>query len=179
MNLALPLRRLQRFLPGARSTAACAVLALLVGPVMAQSSSRPVVHVRAPAPTEAIAEAPLGEAELAVAAGVYVGTLSCELGKTVTLQPDPDRPGYFHLSLGRERYHIRPVRSRTGAVRLEDPVRGAVWLQLSHKSMLMNQKLGRRLADECAGPVQRAAADALRLKPAPDLLDVAQSPRSD
>lgn len=178
MTQALPLRRPQPLLACARSTAAGAALALLAslaGPVMAQSSSRPVAQVRAPAP----AEAPLGEAELAVAAGVYVGTLACELGKTVTLQPDPERPGYFHLSLGRDRYHIRPVRSRTGAVRLEDPARGAVWLQLSHKSMLMNQKLGRRLADECAGPVQRAAADALRLKPAPDLLDVAQSPRSD
>ena len=159
----------------AMALAGLALTTALAGPAMAQSSSRPVATVRAPSPVEQ----PLGDAELAIAAGVYVGTLACELGQTVTLQPDAQRPGYFHLRLGRDQYHVRPVVSRTGAVRLEDPVRGAVWLQLSHKSMLMNQKLGRRLADECAGPVQRAAADALRLKPAPDLLDVAQSPRPD
>ena len=177
MTQALPSRRPQP-MGCARSVVAWAALAMsasLAGPALAQSSSRPVATVRAPAP----AEAALGEAELAIAATVYVGNLPCELGQAVTLQPDADRPGYFHLSLGRDRYHLRPVASRTGAVRLEDPVRGAVWLQLSHKSMLMNQRLGRRLADECAGPVQRAAADAMRLKPAPDLLDVAQSPRPD
>jgi len=138
-------------------------------------TSRPVPTVRAPA----AADTPLSEAELAVAAGVYVGTLPCELGQSVSLQADAELPGYFHLSLGRDRYHLRPILSRTGAVRLEDPLRGVVWLQLSHKSMLMNQKLGRRLADECAGPVQRLAAEALRRQPAPDLLDVAQSPRRD
>ncbi len=177
MTQALPTRRPPP-LACAFSALASAALALgsaLALPAMAQSSSRPVAAVQVPAP----AEAPLGEAELAVAASVYVGTLPCELGQTVTLQPDPDRPGHFHLLLGRDRYHIRPVPSRTGAVRLEDSVRGVVWLQLPNKSMLMNQRLGRRLADECAGPVQRAAADAMRLKPAPDLLDVAQRPRTD
>jgi hypothetical protein len=147
----------------------------LAAAVQAQpaASSRPVATVQAPA----AADAPLSDAEMAVAAQVYVGTLPCELGQTVTLQPDAERPGYFQLSLGRERYQLRPVVSRTGAVRLEDLQRGAVWLQLPHKSMLMSQRLGRRLADECAGPVQRTAAEALRLQPAPDLLDVAQSPR--
>jgi hypothetical protein len=152
-------------------------LALVAAVAQAQPapSSRPVPMVQAPA----VAESPLSDAELAVAATVYVGTLPCELGQSVTLQPDAERPGHFQLSLGRDRYLLRPALSRTGAVRLEDSLRGAVWLQLPHKSMLMNQKLGRRLADECAGPVQRSAAEALRRQPAPDLLDVAQSPRRD
>ena len=49
---------------------------------------------------------------------------------------------------------MHPVESRTGAIRLEDPMRGAMWLQLGNKSMLMSQKLGQRLADECQSPQQ-------------------------
>ena len=49
---------------------------------------------------------------------------------------------------------MHPVESRTGAIRLEDPKRGAMWLQLGNKSMLMSQKLGQRLADECQSPEQ-------------------------
>ena len=135
----------------------------------------------APAATTAVAAAPaiapLGEAELAVAPQVYVGELPCELGQRVHLQPDPVHPGYFHLQVKQQRFHLRPVPTSTGAVRLEDPAQGAVWLQLANKSMLMNQKLGRRMADECMGPVQQAMTEHLKHNPAPHLLDVAQTPR--
>ncbi len=142
--------------------------------VWAQDGSRHVRNVQVRAP--AVPDAPLSDAELAIAAGVYVGQLPCELGQTVVLQPDPTAPGYFHLQLKQHRYRVRPVLTSTGAVRLEDKAQGAVWIQLSNKSMLMNQKLGRRMADECAGPVQRAAAEHLRNNPMPHLLDVAQKP---
>lgn len=74
-------------------------------------------------------------------------------------------------------FYLRPVPTSTGAVRLEDPAQGAVWLQLANKSMLMNQKLGRRMADECMSPVQQAMTEHLKHNPAPHLLDVAQTPR--
>ncbi|MGH8848605.1 MAG: hypothetical protein ACREXQ_15380, partial [Polaromonas sp.] len=48
---------------------------------------------------------------------------------------------------------------------------GAVWLQLANKSMLMNQKLGIRLADECMSPSQLAVAEALKLNPPASVLD--------
>ena len=57
---------------------------------------------------------------------------------------------------------MHPVESRTGALRLEDPVRGALWLQLANKSMLMNQKEGKRLADECQSPDQLAYAKSMK-----------------
>jgi hypothetical protein len=63
---------------------------------------------------------------------------------------------------------MHPEESRTGAIRLEDPVRGALWLQLANKSMLMNQKEGKRLADECQSPEQVAYGK--NMKPV-DLLD--------
>jgi hypothetical protein len=46
-------------------------------------------------------------------------------------------------------------------VRLEDKA-GAVWLQIANKSMLMNQKAGQRLADECMSPEQQQVAEAIR-----------------
>jgi hypothetical protein len=55
---------------------------------------------------------------------------------------------------------------------LEDEKAGAVWLQLANKSMLMDQKNGRRLADECAHPDQVAFANDMKINPPPPLIDV-------
>jgi hypothetical protein len=121
-------------------------------------------------------EAPLTESELAVAAQVHVGALPCELGKVVRMELDATTPGFFRLHMDQQRYRLRPVESRTGAVRLEDPQQGVVWIQLANKSMLMSQKLGRRLADECAGESQQQVAAALKLNPAPSLLDPLPAP---
>lgn len=118
-----------------------------------------------------VIEAPLTESELAVAAQVHVGALPCELGKVVRMELDATTPGFFRLHIDQQRYRLRPVESRTGAVRLEDPQQGVVWIQLANKSMLMSQKLGRRLADECAGESQQQVAAALKLNPAPSLLE--------
>lgn len=118
-----------------------------------------------------VADAVLTEAELGVASAVHVGALACELGQSVQLDADPLAPGYFRLQLQKTVFRMRPVESRTGAVRLEDEKQGAVWIQLANKSMLMSQKLGRRLADECAGAVQRGVAQAMKLNPLPSLLD--------
>ena len=68
------------------------------------------------------------------------------------------REGFFFVSRGVNKFVMHPVESRTGAIRLEDPARGALWLQLANKSMLMNQKEGKRLADECQSPEQVAFA---------------------
>jgi hypothetical protein len=66
---------------------------------------------------------------------------------------------------------MTPVVSSTGAIRLEDAQAGAMWLQLSNKSMLMNSKVGQRIADECQSPAQMAVAEAMKLAPPPGLLD--------
>lgn len=128
------------------------------------------VAVVAAAPV-VVADAPLTDSELAVANQVHVGALPCELGKVVHMERDATTPGFFRLHVDQQRYRLRPVESRTGAVRLEDPQQGVVWIQLANKSMLMSQKLGRRLADECAGESQQQVAAALKLNPAPSLLD--------
>lgn len=117
------------------------------------------------------AEAALTPAELAIAERVDVGTLPCELGASVTLTKDPKVPGYFDMHGKNFKYRMFPVLTSTGAIRLEDQKAGAVWLQLANKSMLMNQKLGIRLADECMSPAQMAVAENLKLNPPASILD--------
>lgn len=117
------------------------------------------------------AEAALTPAELAIGERIYQGRMPCELGAFVTLTADAKVPGYFDVQIKNVKYRMFPVITRTGAIRLEDQKAGAVWLQLANKSMLMNQKLGQRLADECMSPEQVKVAQMLLSNPAPNLLD--------
>jgi len=112
----------------------------------------------------------LSEADVEVAKKVYVGEIPCELGASVTVTP-MKREGMFMVTTKGHRFRMHPVESRTGAIRLEDPKRGAMWLQLGNKSMLMSQKLGQRLADECQSPAQLTYAEALKAKPLPSILE--------
>ena len=118
------------------------------------------------------AEAALTPGELAVAQRVYTGRLPCELGSFVTVTADVKNPGYFDVLEGKQKFRMFPVETTTGAIRLEDKKAGAVWLQLGNKSMLMSQKLGARLADECMSPAQAAVAAALKIQPAVSPLDI-------
>ena len=122
-------------------------------------------------PTPLAPEAPMGPDELAIADRVHQGHLPCELGATVRLEADASQPGYFYLHGKGFRYRMHPVATTTGAIRLEDRKAGAVWLQLANKSMLMDQKKGRRLADECANAEQIAFAENMKTNPPPSLID--------
>ena len=117
------------------------------------------------------AEEAMTPAELAIAERVHVGSLPCELGASVSLSPDSKAPGYFDVQGKNFKYRMFPVATTTGAIRLEDRKAGAVWLQLANKSMLMNQKLGVRLADECMSPAQVAIAENMKTNPPASVLD--------
>ena len=148
----------------------------------AAKSTKPVAVKNAPAPTkrQAAEEAQptedydptnkLTEGELAISKRVYVGEIPCELGAKVTVKP-LRREGFFLVTRGVNRFVMHPVESRTGAIRLEDPARGALWLQLGNKSMLMNQKEGKRLADECQSPEQIAFANEMKNRPPVNILE--------
>lgn len=124
------------------------------------------------------AEDALTPAELGIAERVYAGKLPCELGATVTLTADAKSPGYFDVQGKNFKYRMFPVPTTTGAIRLEDRKAGAVWLQLANKSMLMNQKTGTRLADECVSPAQVAIAEAIKLSPPVSVLDAPKAAAS-
>jgi hypothetical protein len=118
----------------------------------------------------------LTAADLEIAKKIHVGDIPCELGATVHITPHK-REGFFNVRTGIHRFRMQPVESRTGAIRLEDPRAGAMWLQLGNKSMLMSQKIGQRLADECMSPAQAAVAEALKKNPAPSLLEPLPVPK--
>ena len=124
----------------------------------------------------------LGDDLLAVAAQVHTGNMVCE-ASTVKIASIPSAQGYFDVHMGKHRYLMAPVATQTGAVRLEDTVHGAVWIQLANKSMLMNQKVGRRMADECQSPAQMVVAEAMAKMPPINILeplgDARPSPRAE
>ena len=117
------------------------------------------------------AELPLTTAQLALVPQVHTGRQACEAGVGVTLTPDSKSAGYFNVNLKNRSYHMFPVVTTTGAIRLEDKKEGAVWLQMSNKSMMMNHKLGARLADDCINDAQAAVALAMKRNATPGLLD--------
>lgn len=142
---------------------------------LARSAAKAVEEVT---PIEEDSNVILTEADLAVAQRVYVGQIPCELGSSVQITP-AKRQGFFIVqvkNMRNARYYMHPVESRTGAIRLEDPKRGALWLQLGNKSMLMSQKLGARLADECMSPEQLTLADEMKRNPPRGLLDPVDPP---
>ena len=140
------------------------------------AATRQAAHKTAPsaqpAVPKAVAEAPMGQEELSIAQRVHQGNLPCELGAAVCIEPDQIQPGYFNVQGKGFRYRMHPVATSTGAIRLEDRQAGAVWLQLANKSMLMDQKKGQRVADECAHPDQMAYATQMKNNPPPPLIEV-------
>jgi hypothetical protein len=155
-----------------------AVAAAFTAPaaIAATKAKHPVAKASAPAHAAPKAQEPvvLTPEQLAIAQRVQVGKINCELGAVVTLSPDAQSAGRFVLELGHSHYAMVPVVSSTGAIRLEDEANGALWLQLGNKSMLMNQKEGKRLADGCMTPDQMQVAQALESNPAPSLFDASK-----
>lgn len=94
--------------------------------------------------------------QMDVAARVLVGDADCEFNQRVSVTPVAGLPGYFTVSYLRKHYRMLPRETSTGAVRLEDPDAGIVWLQIPAKSMLMNTKIGQRMIDACMHATQRA-----------------------
>lgn len=119
----------------------------------------------------ALAPRALNAEEMKLADRVYTGRINCELGKHVNVTRDEKNPGHFFVSGQGFSYHMSPVGTSTGVVRLEDQRAGATWLQIANKSMLMNQKQGKRMADECMSPEQLQVAEAIKKNPPQSLLE--------
>lgn len=123
-----------------------------------------------PVPLPPVVLEELSPARLRVSEKVALGDVPCELGAHVVVKQDSN-PGRFLLEHGRLTYRMEPMLTSTGAIRLEDPTTGVVWLQLGNKSMLLNQRMGKRLADACVNLSQAAIATAMEQTKAPGLLD--------
>ena len=136
------------------------------------SSAAPTLAASAAAASAvAAAQSGLSPAEMAIAERVHVGRIACELGAHVTVAADAGAPGHFKVEGKGFKYHMAPVATSTGAVRLEDTKAGAVWLQIANKSMLMNQRSGQRLADECMSSEQVVVAESIKRNPPPSVFE--------
>lgn len=80
-----------------------------------------------------------------VPAGIY----RCELDRRVEVQQvSPDMQTAV-LKFDKKEYRLKAVLARSGALRYEDEKSGLVWLVIATKSMLLDTKNGRQLANEC------------------------------
>lgn len=93
--------------------------------------------------------------QLEISHRVLTGTAQCEFNQTVSVDTMQDKPGHFRVAFNKDVYTMTPQETSTGAVRLEDKRNGIVWLQIPSKSMMMNQKAGRRMVDGCTVAQQR------------------------
>jgi membrane-bound inhibitor of C-type lysozyme len=77
------------------------------------------------------------------------GTYRCELNRSVQVrQVAPDlQSAVIHWN--KKDYTLKAVSSKSGALRYEDSASGLVWLVIVEKSMLLDSKAGRQLANEC------------------------------
>lgn len=158
--------------PTAASTAApTAALAAPVLPLLPASPLPPVtLPARVspllpagaePAPVAAV-QAPAGE--------VWAGAYQCDHAEKVSLRPGAVAD-QVELQWKAQRWQMRRTDARSGAMRLEDASARMVWIQLPNKSMLLDQRLGRRLLDECQHDVQLETAAQMKANPPPALFD--------
>lgn len=115
----------------------------------------------APAESSA-APAPLAAADgeqLLAASQVYIGRYDCEYGQILTVSRTAGQDGYVDAEILRRKATFKPVRSSTGAIRLEEVQSGALLLvQIPSKTILMDTKAGKRLVDACRHDEQKREA---------------------
>lgn len=125
-------------------------------PVKKASKPKVAASVEPPEPET------LDDERMAVVPRVLVGDSQCEFGRSVRIEPHPSLVGRFLLSLGKQSHVLTPQPTSTGVIRLENAKAGLIWLQVPIKSMLMNAKLGQRLADNCLHTAQSAELEAMK-----------------
>ena len=103
-------------------------------------------------------EAPLPEADaeqLEAAKLAYLGDYECEFKQSIKIEPSAKKEGYVDVHHLKQVYVMKPVRSSTGALRLEDVTGRTLMIQIANKSMLLDVKIGQRIVDDCINPAQR------------------------
>lgn len=103
----------------------------------------------------------------------HLGDYECEFKRAVRVVAHPVHEGYVDLYFDKRVITARPVLSSTGAVRLED-IRGRyLMVQIAFKSMLMDTRVGQRVADDCVHDKHHEARRAAAQAPAEPGLGIA------
>ena len=139
-------------------------------PKAAQTKPAPKRPANVPPPTtaEQMADLPHADEEQRQAATlVHYGKYVCDEKFEVFVERNPVFDGYVDVRYKKDVWVMKPVASKTGAVRLED-TRGRVLLvQIPFKSMLLNTQTGQRIVDSCPHDMQRGAEAEAKTSGAP------------
>ncbi len=96
---------------------------------------------------------PLSTAHANDALATTVGHVSshyqCDLGDQLTVYKKADDNSYVNLRWRNKLYHMNRQQTTTGADRFESQKDGLVLISIPSKSMLLDSKKGRQLANEC------------------------------
>lgn len=90
--------------------------------------------------------------QFALSSGVY----RCELGQSVEIQRDAQNVNLIELHWQGTRHTLQRHDSTSGLPRYEDRQSGLLWIDLPWKSLLMDARSGRPLANECKVAQSRA-----------------------
>jgi hypothetical protein len=85
---------------------------------------------------------------------VLLGSFICALGDKIDVLGDVGSAESIKLVWKGKSYSLTSVETSTGAVRYEDKKNGYVWIQIPQKSMLLNSKTGRQVANDCQLPLR-------------------------
>ena len=139
----------------------CASVAL-AGTAVAQDNHRIIKQARAsskaPTPVQG-AQSVLptltaaDQEQLLAATQAYYGPYDCEFKQTLSVSKHPV-DGYVVVTFSSKTYTMKPVRSSTGALRLEEVGGAMLMVQIPTKSMLMDTARGRRIVDACVHEMQ-------------------------
>jgi membrane-bound inhibitor of C-type lysozyme len=82
----------------------------------------------------------------------------CELGNKVTIYTNDKDADHIALRWKNRVHRMNRVSTTTGAQRYENPVFGIIWIGIPAKSILLDSKLNRQLANECKNADQSKPA---------------------
>lgn len=77
------------------------------------------------------------------------GNYRCELNRSVQVRNVASDLQSAVIHWEKKDYTLKAVSTKSGALRYEDSASGMVWIVIFGKSMLLNSKEGRQLANEC------------------------------
>ena len=98
-----------------------------------------------PPPPVVVKPAPAPQPLFSIKAGTY----NCELNRQVIVRQVSHGQDQAVLQWGKNHYEMQAVKTATGALRLENKDTGLTWITIVGKSMLLDTKHGKQLANEC------------------------------
>ena len=77
------------------------------------------------------------------------GVFHCDLNRRVEVRQVAEDKRSAIVYWERRNYTMQVVATQTGALRLEDKASGLTWITIPGKSMLLDTKQGKQLANDC------------------------------